>query len=152
MEKKEKQVNSKYDALKLKNQICFPIYAVSNKIIRRYKPLLDELDLTYTQYITMMVLWEKKQVNETTLGECLFLKSNTLTPLLKKLEIKGYITKNKDKKDERNLVISITEKGEKLKEKAVDVPMLLASEMKLAPEKAKMLYDILYELLEENNN
>lgn len=139
----------KYGVLKLKNQICFPIYAVSNKIVRRYRPLLDKLDLTYTQYITMMVMWEKKQVNERMLSKCLFLQSNTLTPLLKKLEAKGYITREKDKKDERNLVISITEKGERLKEKAVNVPVELASEMKLEPEKAKMLYDILYELLDE---
>ena len=139
----------KYEVLKLKNQICFPIYAVSNKIVRRYRPLLDKLDLTYTQYITMMVMWEKKQVNERMLSKCLFLQSNTLTPLLKKLEAKGYITREKDKKDERNLVISITEKGERLKEKAVNVPVELASEMKLEPEKAKMLYDILYELLDE---
>ena len=107
-------MEEKYEALKLKNQICFPLYAVSNKIIRTYKPLLDKLDLTYTQYITMMVLWEKKQVNEKTLGECLFLKSNTLAPLLKKLETKGYIIKTRNKDDERKLIISITEKGEKL--------------------------------------
>ena len=144
--------SNKYEALKLKNQICFPIYAVSNKIIRRYKPLLAKLDLTYTQYITMMVMWERKQVNEKELCECLYLKSNTLTPLLKKLESKGYITKEKNKKDERNLVISITEKGEKLKEKAAKVPISLAKEMNLAKEKAEILYNILYELLEENDD
>lgn len=143
-------MEEKYEALKLKNQICFPLYAVSNKIIRTYKPLLDKLDLTYTQYITMMVLWEKKQVNEKTLGECLFLKSNTLAPLLKKLETKGYIIKTRNKDDERKLIISITEKGEKLKERAIDVPTLMASQMKLAPEKAEMLYQILYELLKED--
>lgn len=144
--------DNKYEVLKLKNQICFPIYAVSNKIVRRYKPLLDKLDLTYTQYITMMVMWEKKKVNEKRLCECLYLKSNTLTPLLKKLESKGYITKEKDKNDERNLVIMITNKGEQLKEKAVDVPISLANEMNLSPEKAQMLYNILYELLEEDND
>ena len=143
-------MEEKYEALKLKNQICFPLYAVSNKIIRTYKPLLDKLDLTYTQYITMMVLWEKKQVNEKTLGECLFLKSNTLAPLLKKLETKGYIIKTRNKDDERKLIISITEKGEKLKERAINVPILMASQMKLAPEKAEMLYQILYELLKED--
>lgn len=139
-----------YDMLKLKNQICFPIYAVSNKIIRKYKPLLKDLDLTYTQYIVMMVLWEKKQVNEKTLGECLFLKSNTLAPLLKKLESKGYIKKEKDKKDERNLSISITKKGENLKEKAVNVPTALACEIQLSKERVAVLYDILYELLKED--
>ena len=149
---KDKQLNEEYDILKLKNQICFPVYAVSNKIVRKYKPLLKDLDLTYTQYITMMVLWEKKQVNEKTLGESLFLKSNTLAPLLKKLEQKGYITKEKDKKDERNLIISITKKGEKLKEKAVDIPISLAKEINLSQEKAQMLYNILYELLEEDKD
>jgi len=144
--------DNKYEVLKLKNQICFPIYAVSNKIVRRYKPLLDKLDLTYTQYITMMVMWEKKKVNEKRLCECLYLKSNTITPLLKKLEEKGYITKEKDKNDERNLVITLTNKGEQLKEKAVDVPISLAKEMNLSPEKAQMLYSILYELLEEDND
>lgn len=144
--------DNKYELLKLKNQICFPIYAVSNKIVRRYKPLLEKLDLTYTQYITMMVMWEKKRVNEKMLCECLYLKSNTITPLLKKLEEKGYITKEKDKEDERNLVITLTNKGEQLKEKAVDVPISLAKEMNLSPEKAQMLYNILYELLEEDGN
>lgn len=144
--------DNKYEVLKLKNQICFPIYAVSNKIVRRYKPLLEKLDLTYTQYITMMVMWEKKRVNEKMLCECLYLKSNTITPLLKKLEEKGYITKEKDKEDERNLIITLTNKGEQLKEKAVDVPISLAKEMNLSPEKAQMLYNILYELLEEDGN
>ena len=150
MKKHINQLNNKYESLKLKNQMCFPLYAVSNKIIRNYKPFLEKLDLTYTQYITMMVLWEKKQVNEKTLGDCLFLKSNTLTPLLNKLEDKGYIKKEKSVEDGRHLVISITKKGEDLKEKAVDIPIQMAKGMKLSPEKAEMLYNILYELLEEN--
>ena len=93
------------------------MYDSANKVIRKYKPLLDELNLTYTQYITMIVLWEKKQINEKQLGKCLFLKSNTLATLLKKLENKGYIARNKDKKDERSLIISITKLGEDLKKK-----------------------------------
>ncbi|MBR3324697.1 MAG: MarR family transcriptional regulator [Clostridia bacterium] len=143
-------MENNYESLKLKNQLCFPIYAVSNKIIRTYKPLLKELDLTYTQYITMMVLWEKNQVNEKTLGDCLLLKSNTLAPLLKKLEAKGYIKKEKNIEDGRHLVISITQKGEELRKKAVDIPNQMIKELKLSPDKAKMLYQILYELLEEN--
>lgn len=135
------------EALKLKNQICFPLYAVSNMIIRRYKPLLEELDLTYTQYITIMVLWENKEINVKKLGECLFLDSGTLTPLLKKLEAKGYITRSRDKKDERNLIVSITKKGEELKEKAVNVPMEMAKELKLEPKEAEDLYKTLYKLL-----
>mgnify|MGYP002625584346 CR=1 FL=1 len=149
MEVANKPQNKEYDLLKLKNQLCFPLYAVSNKIIRKYKPLLDDLDLTYTQYITMMVLWEKKQLNEKTLGECLYLKSGTLAPLLKKLEAKGYITRARDKKDERNLVISITEAGEKLKDKAIDIPKEMANEIELPPEEAEFLYKILYKLLED---
>ena len=143
-------MENNYESLKLKNQLCFPIYAVSNKIIRTYKPLLKELDLTYTQYITMMVLWEKNQVNEKTLGDCLLLKSNTLAPLLKKLEAKGYIKKEKNIEDGSHLVISITQKGEELRKKAVDIPNQMIKELKLSPDKAKMLYQILYELLEEN--
>ena len=147
-----KKLNNKYEPLKLKNQLCFPIYAVSNKIVRTYKPFLEKLDLTYTQYITMMVLWEKKQVNEKTLGNCLFLKSNTLAPLLTKLEAKGYIKKEKNNEDGRHLVISITQKGEELREKAVDIPIQMAKELNLFPEKAQMLYKILYELLGEEND
>ena len=142
----------RYEVLKLKNQICFPLYAVSNKIIRRYKPLLDNLDLTYTQYITMMVMWEQKQINEKELGKYLYLDSGTLTPLLKKLEAKGFITKERDKKDERSLIITITELGENLKEKAINVPVELAKEMNLTEEETKTLYNILYKLLEEKNN
>ena len=144
--------DNKYEPLKLKNQLCFTIYAVSNKIIRTYKPFLEKLDLTYTQYITMMVLWEKKQVNEKTLGDCLFLKSNTLAPLLTKLEAKGYLKKEKSNQDGRHLVISITQKGEKLWEKALDIPIQMAKELNLSTEKAQILYNILYELLEEDDN
>lgn len=140
---------NEYEALKLKNQICFPLYAVSNMIIRRYKPLLDELDLTYTQYIAMMVLWEHKEVNEKKIGECLFLNSGTLTPLLKKLEAKGLLTRTRDKHDERNLVISITKKGEELKKQAIHVPFEMAQELNLEPEDAENLYSILYKILEQ---
>ena len=105
----------KYDSLLLKNQLCFPTYAVSNKILRRYQPLLNKIDLTYTQYIVMMVLWEKKTVNEKELCESLFLKTNTLAPLIRRLKEKGYINIHKDKLYKRNLVISLTDIGEKLK-------------------------------------
>ena len=103
-------MNSKYDCLKLKNQICFPLYACSKEIIRRYKPFLDEVDLTYTQYITMMALWENESMNVRELGSCLFLDSGTLTPLLKKLENKGYIMRSRSKEDERNLIVTLTDK------------------------------------------
>lgn len=138
----------KYDSLLLKNQLCFPTYAVANKILRKYQPLLDKLDLTYTQYIVMMVMWEKKTVNEKELCEALYLKTNTLAPLLKRLKEKEYITIEKDQKDKRNLVISLTKKGEKLKEKAVDVPPSIAEEFNLSEEEAMFLYKILYKILD----
>jgi len=125
------------------------LYAVSNKIIRNYKPLLDKLDLTYTQYIVMMVLWEEEDINEKKLGERLFLKPNTLTPLLKKLEEKGYVRMIRNRSDERNLVISLTEAGSALKDKAVDVPASIAQTIRLEPEEAMYLYSILYRILEE---
>ena len=93
----------KYDSLKIENQICFPLYACSKEIIRMYKPFLDELDLTYTQYITMMILWDKGSLNVKELGEQIYLDSGTLTPLLKKLEQKNYITRQRSKDDERTL-------------------------------------------------
>lgn len=143
-------MDDRYAALRLKNQLCFPLYAASNMIIRKYKPLLGRLDLTYTQYIVMMVLWEEKRVNETFLCEALSLKSNTMTPLLKKLEEKGYIRKEKDSSDERNLVITLTESGEALQDRALCVPESLAKELHLTPEEAGALYRILYKMLDED--
>ena len=112
----------KYDALKLENQLCFPLYACSKEIVRKYKPFLDELDLTYTQYIAMMVLWEHRQISVKDMGALLYLDSGTLTPVLKKLEQKGYLVRARDSEDERVLNVTITELGEKLKEDAVLVP------------------------------
>ena len=139
--------NSKYDILKLENQICFPLYACSREIVKRYKPFLDAIDLTYTQYIAMMVMWEKKCVNVKELGEYLYLDSGTLTPLLKKLESKGLITRKRSDKDERNLIATITEEGEKLKEKAVEIPFQMAGCTNLTTEEGMMLYSILYKIL-----
>ena len=139
--------DEKYESLKLSNQLCFPLYACSKEIIRRYKPFLDDIDLTYTQYITMMVLWEKKTVNVKSLGESLFLDSGTLTPVLKKLEHKGYITRVRSEADERNLVITITDKGEQLKDKALNIPSEIGSCIRLDEEEAKFLYKILYKII-----
>lgn len=137
----------KYDCLKLGNQLCFPLYACSKEIVRRYKPFLDELDLTYTQYITMMVMWEKKEMNVKELGSCLYLDSGTLTPVLKKLESKGYIARARSKFDERNLVLTITEEGEKLKDRAVEIPAKMGQCVRLKPEEAAQLYQLLYKIL-----
>jgi DNA-binding MarR family transcriptional regulator len=137
----------KYETLKLENQICFPLYACAKEIIRKYKPYLDDIDLTYTQYITMMVLWEKKSVNVKTLGESLYLDSGTLTPVLKKLESKGYISRVRSNEDERNLVVTITPEGEKLRDRAVSIPEKMGCCVKLSPEEAKLLYSLLYKII-----
>ena len=136
-----------YDMLKLENQLCFPLYACSKEIVRKYKPFLDEIDLTYTQYITMMVLWEHKEMNVKDMGELLYLDSGTLTPVLKKLEQKGYVTRARDVEDERVLKVTITEAGEQLKEKASEIPAKIGSCVSLEPEEALKLYDILQKIL-----
>lgn len=136
-----------YDVLKLRNQLCFPLYACSREVIRQYKPFLDRLNLTYTQYITMMLLWEHGAMTVKDLGEALFLDSGTLTPLLKKLEGKGLLTRKRSEKDERSLIVAITEAGEALKERAVNVPVQMARCSNLEPEEAAVLYRILYKML-----
>ena len=137
----------RYEALKLKNQICFPLYACSKEVVKAYKPYLDELDLTYTQYITMMVMWEYKELRVKDVGKCLFLDSSTLTPLLKRLEEKGYVTRRRSTEDERDLIVTLTDSGEALKEKAVTVPERLSACVTLDPQKAQELYALLYEVL-----
>ena len=140
-------MDKKYDALKLENQLCFPLYACSREIIRQYKPFLDELDLTYTQYITMLVLWEHGPVTVKELGQFLFLDSGTLTPLLKKMEAKGLISRRRDRDDERSLIVSLTCEGEAMKDRALAVPAQMARCLRLAPEEAQELYRLLYKLL-----
>lgn len=139
---------SKYDALKLENQLCFPLYAASREVIKQYRPYLDELDLTYTQYIAMMVFWENKKLSVKELGEKLFLDSGTLTPVLKSLETKGYVLRSRSKEDGRVLEVELTEKGEALKERAVSVPQSVAGCVKLNPDEAMRLYQLLYKVLE----
>ena len=140
-------MSSKYDCLKLNNQICVPLYACSKEIIKRYKPFLDKVDLTYTQYITMMALWENESMNVRELGNCLFLDSGTLTPLLKKLENKGYIKRSRSKEDERNLIVTLTDKGWELREEMLSIPRSMASCVDLEPEEAADLYRLLYKIL-----
>jgi DNA-binding MarR family transcriptional regulator len=141
-------MNDKYESLKLKSQLCFPLYACAKEIIRRYKPFLDQVDLTYTQYITMMALWENTSMNVRELGSCLFLDSGTLTPVLKKLEAKGYLTRSRSKEDERNLIVTVTEKGWELREQALSIPQAMSACINLMPEEAEFLYRILYKLLD----
>ena len=138
---------NKQDTLKLDNQLCFQLYAASKEIIRQYSPLLDELNLTYTQYITLLALWEKDQVSVKELGQKLYLDSGTLTPLLNKLENKGYIIKNKSDKDARELVVCVTDEGNKLKEKALSVPQNIAKCVCLEREEAIEFYRLLHKVL-----
>ena len=137
----------KYDALKLEKQLCFPLYAVSKEIVKKYKPYLDELDLTYTQYITMMVMWEHKEMNVKELGEHLYLDSGTLTPVLKKLEQKGWVKRNRAKEDERVLIVTLTAEGERLRDKAVEIPQKVGGCVCLDQEEAASLYKILYKII-----
>lgn len=138
---------SKYDCLRLDHQLCFPIYACSRGIVKKYKPFLDELDLTYTQYIVMMVLWEKQECNVKELGNALFLDSGTLTPLLKKMEAKGLVSRTRSTTDERNVIICITEEGMKLREQAVTIPAKMGGCVDLSKDEARTLYKLLYKVL-----
>ena len=136
------------ECLRLENQICFPMYVASKEIVRRYIPLLNELDLTYTQYITLLALWEKDHITVKELGEKLYLDSGTLTPLLNKLEKKGYIIKNKSDKDGRELVVIVTDEGLKLKQKAIDIPPEIAKCVNLKKEEAIVFYQLLHKVLD----
>ena len=129
------ELTNEFDPLRLDCQLCFPLYACAKEIVRKYKPYLDEIDLTYTQYITMMVLWERREINVRDLGRILTLDSGTLTPLLKKLEQKGYLTRARDKK------------GEELKKCAAAIPGRIAPCLGLSPEEAGTLYSLLYKIL-----
>lgn len=137
----------KYESIMLKNQLCFPLYLCSKEIIRKYTPLLDEFDLTYTQYIVMMYMWEVKESNVKELGKTILLDSSTLTPLLKKLEVKGYIKRERNALDERNIIITLTNTGENLKDKVIDIPKKVGKCINLNEKEAKYLYNILYKIL-----
>lgn len=139
-----------YEELKLDNQLCFPLYACSREIVRRYTPLLAGLGLTYTQYITMLVLWEHNEISAKNLGEKLFLDSGTLTPVLKVLEKDGLITRTRSKEDERVLIVGITETGKKLQEEARQIPYKIAECTRLSVEEGKLLYSLLHKILDSN--
>ena len=134
------------DPLKLENQLCFPLYVAAKEVVRKYRPFLDPLGLTYTQYIAMMVFWEHKSVTVGKLGEILRLDSGTLTPMLKKMETAGLVRRSRGSKDERVVEVTITEQGEALKEKAADVPLKMASCVSISPEEAVQLLAILKKL------
>lgn len=136
-----------YEALKLENQLCFPLYAAARDVVKKYTPHLEALGLTYTQYITMMVLWEHRSVTAKELGARLFLDSGTLTPLLKKLEGLGYLRRARNEQDERSLLVQVTDEGLALRERAKDIPAKVGQCLPLPPQEAAELYRILYTLL-----
>ena len=135
------------DPLKLENQLCFPLYAVSKEIEKKYKPFLDEIDLTYTQYIAMLVLWEHQEISAREMGRLLYLDSGTLTPVLKSLESKGFINRCRSKDDERVLIVTLTEAGLALRDRAVGVPHEMTKLVNLSKEETHQLYGLLYKLL-----
>ena len=141
-----------HEAMKLTNQLCFPLYAAARNVTALYTPWLKPLGLTYTQYIVLLVLWEKDGLSVTEIGEKLMLDNGTLSPLLKKLEQAGFVKRQRSSEDERVVVITLTEAGRALQEKAKDVPLRIAGCIDLAPEKARTLYALLYELLNNQKN
>ncbi len=140
------------EAMKLANQLCFPLYAAARNVTGLYTPWLKPLGLTYTQYIVFLVLWEKDGVSVTEIGERLMLDNGTLSPLLKKMEQAGYVERRRCRKDDRIVEITLTDAGRALQEKAKGIPGHVASCIDLPPEKARMLYALLYELLENQKN
>ena len=137
-------------ALLLENQLCFPLYAASRRIIKLYRPVLDSLGLTYTQYITLLALWERDGETVKALGERLFLDSGTLTPLLKKLEVQGLVRRDRSLEDERNVLIRLTAAGRALKTQAAEVPAQIASCVNLSMPDAIELHRILHLLLADD--
>ncbi|MBQ8979708.1 MAG: MarR family transcriptional regulator [Oscillospiraceae bacterium] len=136
------------DRLKLSNQLCFPLYACSKEVVRHYRPFLDKIGLTYTQYITMMVMWEYRKIQLKDLGKMLYLDSGTLSPLLKKLAEKGLITRERSKEDERDMIITVTDEGMRIREQAEDIPLQMGKCIDITPDEAACLYRILYKLLD----
>ena len=136
------------EAMKLSRQLCFPLYAAARNVTSLYTPELKPLGLTYTQYIVFLVLWEKDGISVSEIGEKLMLDNGTLSPLLKKMEQAGYLERRRCREDDRVVEITLTEKGREMQEKAKDIPAKVAGCIELPPQKARQLYALLYELLE----
>ena len=133
--------------LKLENQLCFPLYAAAKEVVRQYRPILSNIGLTYTQYIVMMVLWQEQQINIKMLGEKVYLDSGTLTPLLKKMEQQKLLTRKRSSDDERQVIVSVTAKGEALKQEALRIPEQMQGCIDLDPGEMQTLYVLLYKVL-----
>ena len=140
---------SAFDPLKLEHQLCFPLYVASREVIRLYHPHLSALDLTYTQYIAMMALWEAGSMSVKALGERLYLDTGTLTPLLKGMEKKGLITRRRSEADERSVTVAPTEAGLALREQALAIPEKVGGCLPLAAEDTAKLYSLLHQLMEK---
>lgn len=139
--------SSKYDPLKLEYQICFPLYAAAKEVVKKYKPFLEPLGLTYTQYITMMVMWEHKELTVSKIGEYLKLDTGTLTPMLKKMEAAGLVTRERSKKDEREIIVKITHTGLALRKEALNVPAGIGSCINLTVNEAIQLKSLLEKII-----
>ena len=137
----------RYELLKLNNQVCFPLYACSKELVRQYGPYLKQLDLTYTQYIVMMVMWEREVVSSREMAAYLHLDYGTLTPVLKRLEQIGYLTRERSAEDERLLTLKLTDAGRELKNRAVGIPHAMAGCMGLTEEEFRTLYELTYKAL-----
>lgn len=136
------------DSMKLNNQLCFPLYAAARNVTGLYTPYLKPLGLTYTQYLVFLVLWERDGISVGEICDRLMLDNGTLSPLLKKLEQAGYLKRMRSPEDDRMVMIHLTEAGKALQRQAKDIPEKVGSCIRLSPEKAHMLYMLLYELLE----
>ena len=137
------------EALKLENQLCFPLYACARRVIGRYTPYLKPLNLTYTQYIVLLVLWEEKEATVRELCRKLYMDSGTLTPLLKKMETQGYVIRRRNADDERVVTVRLTDAGEALKERAREIPGRIAGCIQLSEQEILSLYGILYKVLDQ---
>lgn len=138
------------EQLKLDNQLCFSMYTASRLITRLYQPHLKKIDLTYLQYIVMLVMWEREKIVLKELGELLYLDSGTLSPLIKKLEKKDLVKKQRSEQDERVLEVEITKKGKKLKEKAKNIPFEIAEETGLTMEQYQNIKKMTDDFIKNN--
>ena len=135
------------EKLRLENQLCFPLYVCSKEIVRRYTPFLEPIGLTYTQYLAMLALWEREVMTVKELGQMIYLDSGTLTPMLKKLEAKGYLKRMRSASDERSVVLTLTDEGRELKKQAADIPYKASLCMKIDPQDEKILHEILNRII-----
>ena len=138
---------NEYDSLKLENQLCFPLYAASRLVTKCYQPLLEEFDLTYPQYLVLLILWETDSVNLKVISDKLHLQTNTITPLLKRMEDAGLIDRTRSPDDERSMIISLTKNGQELKLKVIKIPGLLTSNIGISLDEAHQLHGLLYKLI-----